>query len=233
MSNKSVYTPTSFNFHSHPVRVIMRENQPWFVAKDVCNALGYSNSRDAVATHLDDDEKGVATSDTLRGEQQLSIISESGLYALVLRSRKPEARKFAKWVTSEVLPSIRQNGYYTNQQARPLSDSEARQKSHQVALEYFSACHMEMARVGANLPAFPQVGPEIYEGLIAEMLRNSRFLVTFQGDGKINFNLLDRDVCVVSPRDSEDMRHLVQNLVPKAVLMQMMRNAFERLECRQ
>lgn len=119
---------TPFNFGTHAVRVITRNNQPWFVASDVCQALGYSNSRKAVADHLDDDEKGVTTSDTLGGKQQLTIISESGLYALVLRSRKPEARKFAKWVTSEVLPSIRQTGGY---QAEPLAQRTAR--AHQIA----------------------------------------------------------------------------------------------------
>lgn len=103
---------TPFNFGTHAVRVITRNNQPWFVANDVCQALGYTNPRKAVGDHLDDDEKGVTSSDTLGGKQQLTIISESGLYALVLRSRKPEARKFAKWVTSEVLPSIRQTGSY-------------------------------------------------------------------------------------------------------------------------
>lgn len=105
-------TPTVFQFQDSPVRTILRDGEPWFVAVDVCKALDYKNSRDAVATHLDPDEKGVANGDTLGGSQSLSIINESGLYALVLRSRKPEARKFAKWVTSEVLPTIRKTGGY-------------------------------------------------------------------------------------------------------------------------
>lgn len=121
---------TPFNFGAHAVRVITRDNQPWFVASDVCNALGYINSRDAVAKHLDDDEKGVANSDTLGGKQQLTIINESGLYALVLRSRKPEARKFAKWVTSEVLPSIRQTGSY----GQPAYDPDQVALAHRAAL---------------------------------------------------------------------------------------------------
>lgn len=119
---------TPFNFGIFSVRVITRDNQPWFVANDICNALGYSNPRDAIAKHLDNDEKGVATSDTLGGSQQLTIINESGLYALVLRSRKPEARKFAKWVTSEVLPSIRQTGSY---QAEPQAQRAA--NAHKLA----------------------------------------------------------------------------------------------------
>lgn len=101
-----------FDFNSHSVRVVLLDGQPWFVAKDVCDALGYANSRKATADHLDSNEKGVASGDTLGGTQKLQVISESGLYALVLRSRKPEARRFAKWVTGEVLPTIRKTGVY-------------------------------------------------------------------------------------------------------------------------
>jgi len=110
---------TPFSFGTHAVRVVQRDGAPWFVASDVCAALGYVNPRDAVATHLDDDEKGVANGDTLGGRQVLTIINESGLYALVLRSRKPQARKFAKWVTSEVLPAIRKTGAYATPAAQP------------------------------------------------------------------------------------------------------------------
>ena len=101
-----------FNFGAHSVRVVVRDGEPWFVASDVCAALDYKNTSKAVGDHLDDDERGVTTGYTLGGDQKLTIISESGLYALVLRSRKPEARKFAKWVTSEVLPAIRKTGVY-------------------------------------------------------------------------------------------------------------------------
>lgn len=133
---------TPFNFGAHAVRVITRNNQPWFVANDVCQALGYTNPRKAVADHLDDDEKGVTSSDTLGGKQQLTIISESGLYALVLRSRKPEARKFAKWVTSEVLPTIRKTGSYqsdTQSQRTALAHQLASQATAQVFDTVFRA----------------------------------------------------------------------------------------------
>lgn len=130
---------TPFNFGTHAVRVISRDNQPWFVANDVCNALGYSNPRDAISKHLDDDEKDVANSDTLGGNQQLTIISESGLYALVLRSRKPEARKFAKWVTSEVLPSIRQTGGYGAPQREVHLVEHAHQLAHAATLQVYQA----------------------------------------------------------------------------------------------
>ena len=80
-------TASTFNFGAHAVRIIIRDGESWFVAKDVCDTLGYSNSRDALAKHLDGDERGVANSDTLGGKQALTIINESGLYALVLGSR--------------------------------------------------------------------------------------------------------------------------------------------------
>jgi len=93
------------------IRVIDREGEPWFVAADVCKALELGNSRQAIA-RLDNDEKGVISIDTPGGPQEMSIINEPGLYTLVLGSRKPEAKAFKRWVTHEVLPAIRQNGYY-------------------------------------------------------------------------------------------------------------------------
>ena len=101
-----------FSFQeNHPIRVVMVDGEPWFVAADVCKALDIADNRAAIRK-LDDDEKGVVSTDTLGGTQNISVVNESGRYALVLRSRKPEARKFAKWVTREVLPSIRQTGGY-------------------------------------------------------------------------------------------------------------------------
>jgi anti-repressor protein len=104
--------PATFNFEGATVRVITINELPWFVAADVCEVLGISNSRDALA-RLDDDEKDVGTADTLGGHQHVNVINESGLYSLTLTSRKPEAKRFKKWVTSEVLPSIRKTGQYT------------------------------------------------------------------------------------------------------------------------
>lgn len=106
--------PAVFQFQSNSVRTTVINNEPWFVASDVCAVLGMKNHREAIR-HLDDDEKGVISNDTPGGTQQMSVISESGLYALVLRSRKPEAKPFIKWVTREVLPSIRKTGSYTAQ----------------------------------------------------------------------------------------------------------------------
>lgn len=96
---------------SFTVRTVIKDNEPWFVAKDVCDVLGLTNSRVAVSP-LDEDEKGVSKVYTPSGEQEMCVINESGLYALVIRSNKPNARKFRKWITSEVLPAIRKTGRY-------------------------------------------------------------------------------------------------------------------------
>lgn len=94
------------------VRAIRDESgEPMFVAKDVCAALGLGNSRQALA-RLDDDEKGVISTDTPGGEQQMQAVNEPGLYVLVLSSRKPEAKAFKRWVTHEVLPALRREGGY-------------------------------------------------------------------------------------------------------------------------
>lgn len=108
---------TAFDFENNPVRAFEREDGTiWFVAADVCRALDIKNSRDALEK-LDEDEKGVGSTDTLGGSQQANIISEGGLYTLVLRSRQATTsgtlpHRFRKWVTAEVLPAIRKTGRY-------------------------------------------------------------------------------------------------------------------------
>ena len=88
-------------------------NEPWFVGKDVASVLGYSNPRDALAKRVDDDDKKDAPiQGVLGGEQNMTIINESGLYSLILSSKLPTAKKFKHWVTSEVLPTIRKHGAY-------------------------------------------------------------------------------------------------------------------------
>lgn len=100
-----------FNYQSNEVRTVEMGGEPWFVLKDVCNILGISKYRDTAA-RLDADERGSVEVDTLGGTQQVITVNESGLYHVILRSDKPAAAPFRKWVTSEVLPSIRKNGGY-------------------------------------------------------------------------------------------------------------------------
>lgn len=102
-----------FDFKGQAVRVLEIETEPWFVAADLGRVLGLSNVRMAVAA-LDADEKGVSNAYTPSGEQRLQIVNESGLYHLIFKSRKPAARAFRKWVTAEVIPSIRRTGKYAS-----------------------------------------------------------------------------------------------------------------------
>ncbi|MCI7686604.1 MAG: phage antirepressor [Clostridiales bacterium] len=94
------------------IRATEIDGEPWFVGKDIAEVLGYSNPRKAMGDHVDDEDKGVTKCDTLGGQQNLVIINESGLYSLILGSKLPTAKKFKRWVTSEVLPAIRRHGAY-------------------------------------------------------------------------------------------------------------------------
>ncbi|MEY7429844.1 Bro-N domain-containing protein, partial [Citrobacter freundii] len=125
-------TPKTFNFENLPVRTINRNGEVWFVAADVCAALEIGNPRQAV-TRLDDDERDTfGIIDALGRQQETVVISESGLYALVMTSRKEEAKRFKRWVTHDVLPAIRTTGKY---EAKPGRGRRAvRQHSAQVPL---------------------------------------------------------------------------------------------------
>lgn len=114
----------NFNFSGQDVRIITINDEPWFVGKDVADIIGYSNSRKALSDHVDDEDKGVTKSDTLGGNQNITIINESGLYSLILKSKKPEAKQFKRWVTSEVLPTIRKHGTYMTQPQVPTTQRE-------------------------------------------------------------------------------------------------------------
>lgn len=106
-------------FDDRMVRIHDHDGSPWFVGKDVCAVLGLTNTSEALRS-LDDDEKNTIriTEGIRRGNPEVNIISESGLYKLVMRSRKPAAKRFVKWVTSEILPSIRRNGAYVHSDAK-------------------------------------------------------------------------------------------------------------------
>jgi len=107
MNNIQVFT----NQHFGQVRIVMRDGDPWFVAADVCRALDVGNISQAVS-RLEQDEIHIILNDTNRGKRSMAVVSEPGLYALVLGSRKPEAQSFRRWITHEVLPAIRQEGAY-------------------------------------------------------------------------------------------------------------------------
>lgn len=101
------------------IRSLMIEGEPWFVGKDIASSLGYRVPNKAVREKIDSEDKGVSEMDTPGGKQDLVIINESGLYSLILSSKLPNAKKFKRWVTSEVLPAIRKTGSYTVPAALP------------------------------------------------------------------------------------------------------------------
>ena len=106
-----------FNYtEAHQIRTTVIGGEPWFVAKDIAGALGLSHIREALRA-LDDDEKGVRKVDTLGGSQDMTVVSEPGLYKLIMRSNKPEAKQFTRWVTHDVLPSIHKSGMYLTDRA--------------------------------------------------------------------------------------------------------------------
>ncbi len=138
----------TFRFNNDEVRTVLINNEPYFVGKDVADILGYSNARDALAKHVDDEDRDtVAFRDGTSGNPNLSVINESGVYSLILASKLPEAKKFKRWVTSEVLPAIRKHGAYMTEQtleqaltspdfliklATELKEEQAKRKSLEV-----------------------------------------------------------------------------------------------------
>ena len=117
-----------FNFENHEVRSLLVDDEPWFVGKDVAEILSYSNTRKALTDHVDDEDKmdGVTIRDSIGRNQKPVLINESGLYSLVLSSKLPSAKKFKRWVTSEVLPALRKTGQY---QVKELSGQELMAKA--------------------------------------------------------------------------------------------------------
>nr|DAK67540.1 MAG TPA: repressor domain protein [Caudoviricetes sp.] len=116
------------------IRTVMIDGEPWFVGKDVAEALGYTNPRDALSKHVDDeDKKTVAIRDGIRGNPNVTVINESGVYSLILSSKLPNAKKFKRWVTAEILPSVRQTGSYS---AKPMTLAEQALAQAQILVDH-------------------------------------------------------------------------------------------------
>ena len=131
------------------IRTMVNEKgETYFVAKDVAKALGYSNSRKALQDHVDEEDKGVTKRDTLGGAQQMTIINESGLYALIMGSKLPSAKAFKHWVTKEVLPQIRKTGGYI-----PTKDSRTGEKLSAAQIMKTADAIMQRTIAEENAPA--------------------------------------------------------------------------------
>jgi len=162
-------SPAVFQFNNSQIRTITKDGEPWFVAADVCSVLGIANNRNATA-RLDDDEKDVRLMDTPGGKQETTIVNESGLYSLILRSDKPEAKRFKKWVTSEVLPAIRKTGGYHLPQTMPealrqLASEIEYKNANQHKVDFYNAVastsDLILMRDVAKILAVPHLGQNI------------------------------------------------------------------------
>lgn len=136
------------------IRTVEIDGEAWFVGKDVAEALGYEKPSDAVRKHVDDDDKGISKMETPSGMQNMTIINESGLYALVFGSKLDSAKKFKKWVTSEVLPAIRKNGSYT----MPISTNDKIMllaQGHMELQQEVDSIKKDMESLKMDLPILP------------------------------------------------------------------------------
>lgn len=179
------------------IRTVTIDNEPWFVGKDVAEALGYSNSRKALADHVHEDDKGVTKCDTLGGKQDLTIINESGLYALIFGSKLESAKKFKHWVTSEVLPSIRKTGSYQTAQPQgkellalavleaqktiELQNQEIeRMKPKEIFADAVATSHTSIL-IGDLAKLLKQNGIETGQKRLFEWLRENDYLIKRKG----------------------------------------------------
>lgn len=194
-------------FHSGQfgeIRTVNKDGAPWFVAADVCRALELDKTWNALQ-RLDEDEKGTTSISTLGGQQEMSIVNEPGLYALVLGSRKPEAKAFKRWITHEVLPSIRKHGAYATDDTidRIISnpdfgikllgelkqEREARraleEKAAQDAPKVLFAQSVESSKseilIGELAKILKQSGVSIGQNRLFELLRRDGYLISRKG----------------------------------------------------
>lgn len=187
------------------IRALQIENEPWFVGKDLAKCLGYSNTRDAIDKHIDKEDKGVAKLDTLGGKQNMTIVNESGLYSLILSSQLPTAKRFKRWVTKEVLPSIRKHGAYMTpqkieemllnpdtiiqlattlkqeQQARQRAEKQIEEQKPKVLFaDAVTASHTSIL-VGELAKLLRQNGIDTGQNRLFEWLRNNGYLIRRKG----------------------------------------------------
>jgi prophage antirepressor-like protein len=156
----------SFNFEGTELRGFEHEGEPWFLAQDACALLGYSNTSKALVK-LDEDEKGITIRDTLGGRQQMLTVSESGLWCLIIRSRRPEARRIRRWITQEVLPAIRKTGRYElagAQPAEPQAEGVSELERLRLHLATINTAHRIYGAAAARkvweVLGFPKVEPD-------------------------------------------------------------------------
>lgn len=187
------------------IRTIEKDGEPWFVGKDVATALGYEKPTDAVRKHTDMEDRGISKMETPSGIQEMTIINESGLYSLVLSSKLPTAKKFKRWVTNEVIPSIRKHGAYMTpetlekvllspdtlmQLAQNLKDEQEKRKALEAQIEsqkpavlFTGAVETSKTSIliGELAKMLKQNGINIGQNRLFEWMRENGYLIKRKG----------------------------------------------------
>ena len=187
------------------IRTIEKDGEPWFVGKDVATALGYKEATKAAREKVDDEDKGVSKIDTPSGIQEMTIINETGLYSLVLSSKLPTAKKFKRWVTNEVIPSIRKHGAYMTpetlekvllspdtlmQLAQNLKDEQEKRKELETKIEQDKpkvlfadavATAQTSILIGELAKLLKQNGVDMGQNRLFEWMRQNGYLIRRQG----------------------------------------------------
>ena len=201
MSNIKIFENPEFG----SIRTVEINDEFWLVANDITAVLGYSNPRDAIYKHVEQEDKAVAKCDTLGGHQNLTVINESGLYSLILSSKLPKAKEFKRWVTSEVLPAIRKHGGYLTAEkieevlsdpdtiiklATNLKEEQAKRREAEAALneakpkiifaDAVSASDQTIL-IGDLAKIIKQNGHDIGQKRLFQWLRDNGYLIKRQG----------------------------------------------------
>jgi len=225
-------SPVTFQFHSVEVRTVDRDGQVWFVAGDVAMALGYSETKD-MTRFLDEDEADrhimpVRSENGTLQTREVTIISESGLYHALLKSRKREAKPFRKWVTSEVLPTIRRSGGY---RAAPESDDLDLRAPMEAVQRFWEECEATVRASGGTVLRWPDADlRDLALGLVGNYLAHrARFLLTFDHAGTPQLQFLPQDASLVRPQAEESIVTLITEILDRKGLLIAYKAASERL----
>ena len=225
--------PAVFQFHSTEVRTVDRDGQVWFIASDIAKALNYSETKD-MTRFLDEDEADrhimpVRSENGTLQTREVTIISESGLYHALLKSRKREAKPFRKWVTAEVLPAIRRSGGYGGSASAPdpLDLKEPIEALHQ----FWEECADVVKTSGGTVPRWPDIDlRELALGLVGDYLATrARFLLDFDHTGTPHLQFIPPGASIIHPQDEVSLVTLITEILDRKGLLVAYKAASERL----
>lgn len=210
-----IMTYTNENFEN--VRSLFINGEPWFVGKDITDNLKYKNSRDAIAYHVDEEDKGVARIDTPGGVQDLIIVNESGLYALIFGSKLPKAKEFKHWVTSEVLPSIRKTGSYTY--SSPTPHEEIAQYASPLPLESSKEWFYKMSSAYSLIEDYYNITrKQLFYSIFTKLKREHNVDINNEIEKYKEKYSLDDCYSMEAIQDNPEYRDLIETMVYEAVL---------------